>query len=131
MNEEKKQEILMKATLLEKESESLKENISLIEGELKNFINLESNIQMFERDSRDTEVLTNIGKGMYVKAKLEENEIYVNVGSGIIVKKKHSETKEIISKQVKKLNEIKIQLMTKLELYEQAMGRLIQEVREA
>ncbi len=56
---------------------------------------------------KNSEILAPIGRGIFVKAELTSEELTVDVGEGNFVKRSIPETKELIAKQIKKLDEMK------------------------
>ena len=65
--------------------------------------------------SKGKEMLAPIGKGIFTKTKLDSEELIVDIGEKTFVKKSISETKDLIGKQLGKLEEIKKELGKNLE----------------
>jgi len=65
--------------------------------------------------SKDKEVLAPVGRGIFSETKLTSEKMLVDVGGGNFVKKTIPETQEIIEKQIKKLEEVKIELEENLQ----------------
>ncbi len=63
---------------------------------------------------KNSEILAPIGRGIFVKAKLISEELTVDVGEGNFVKKGVPETKELITKQIGKLDEMRKSLEREL-----------------
>jgi prefoldin alpha subunit len=77
--------------------------------------------------SRDKEILSQIGNGIFVKSKLLSEELLVNIGEKNFVKKSISETKEIISKQIEKLKEAQEDLEKTTEEISEELERTMKE----
>jgi len=69
------------------------------------------------------EILAQIGRGIFVKAKLISEELTVDIGGKNFVKKSIPETRKIIMEQIKKLGEIKEEL-------EKALSKIEKELTE-
>ncbi len=69
------------------------------------------------------EILAQIGKGIFAKAKLNSKELIVNVGEKIFVKKSIKDTKKLINEQIIKLNQAKKELDKILEELDQELTK--------
>ena len=67
------------------------------------------------KEKKDAEILAQIGRGIFVKAKILSDELTVDVGGGNFVKKTIPETKKLIEEQVKKLDSMKDDLEGELD----------------
>ena len=76
------------------------------------------------KDKKDSEILAQIGRGIFVKAKLLSDGLTVDVGDGNFVKKTIPETKDLIEEQVQKLDSMKNEL-------EGELDRINQEITQA
>ena len=70
------------------------------------------------------EIRAPIGRGIFVKAKLISEELNVDIGQGNIVKKSIPETKKLIEEQIKKLEQVRLELEKNLEV----VGRELEKV---
>ena len=80
--------------------------------------------------SKENSIISSLGKGLYVKASLEEKNIFVEVGSGVLVKKTPEAAKKIIENQIKRLSEAKLKLLEKFELCYKNLNDLLVEFKE-
>lgn len=58
------------------------------------------------KETKDAEIFSPIGKGIFIKTKKVSNELLVDIGNGNFVKKSVEDTKKLIGEQIKKLQEI-------------------------
>jgi len=125
------QELLLQASLLEKESQQIQENLELIDREVLELEQLTANLKNLA-ETKQKEILSGIGKGLYLKTNLLEKDLFVQVGSGIVVKKTPEETSKILESQIKSLIEARIQIISQLNINNKKLTEIITEIqREA
>ncbi len=121
------QELLMQASFLQKYSEEIEQNLSLIDSQIKDLEDFMKSLQFFS-NIKEKGILSGLGRGIYVKTNLEEKELFVEVGAGIIVKKTPEEVVKTIIEQIKRLNESRIQLTSHFEVYQAQLRSIISEI---
>lgn len=121
------QQLLQQAYILEKQSNEIAENLSLIEKEINELQEFNKNL-FFLQENKGNEMLSSLGKGIYLKTSLEDKKLFVEIGKGIIVKKNISETTEIVKFQINKLLDAKEAMSKKLEIYNLTLQSLIGEL---
>ncbi len=77
------------------------------------------------------EILSPMGKGIFVKSKVLSEELTVDIGGGNFVKKTIPETRELISEQVKKLNSMKMELENELQRIDEEITNTMKEHEES
>ncbi|MBM3233341.1 prefoldin subunit alpha [Candidatus Pacearchaeota archaeon] len=122
-------ELIYKAQALQKQIEEMQAHADLIEREMGELVRFKNDLELLEK-SQKKEVLSSLGKGVFMKTERVEKELFVEVGAGIIVKKTPLETRAIIDAQLKKITEARLHALSKLELYHQAMQNLIRAIQE-
>lgn len=125
--ESEAQELIMKASLLQKQAEELGNNVEYIEKQIEELKSLSENLDAF-KDAEGKEVISSIGKGVYAKTSLVDKKLFVEVGSGVLIKKTPEETQKVIESQLKKFNEIKFQLKGQQEIYSHLLHDAISEI---
>lgn len=119
------QELLMKASQLHQQSEEFEQQLSFINQqiiELNEFsLTLENLIK-----TNESELLSSVGKGVYLKTNLISKELFVEVGSGIVVKKTPEQTLQVVKQQVLKFNEMKSQIQAQNELIVKELHSIMQ-----
>ena len=104
-----KENYLLKLSILEQEANKIQEQMQLINQQILELESLKTGLEKLNlEDKKKNEILAPLGKGIFVKSEIKESDLFVNLGSGIILKKKPKETSEIIEKQVKELENLKI-----------------------
>lgn len=124
------QELLMKASLLERNSQELETHLQFINNQITELEAFNVNLVTLQ-DSSEKEILSSIGKGVYAKANLVDKDLFVEIGAGVIIKKTPQEIKSIIEGQVKTLEETKLRLMAQLEAYNESLQELMRDLEAA
>ena len=78
--------------------------------------------------SKDKEILAPLGKGIFAKAKLISEDLIVDIGDGNLGKKSVPDTKKIIEKQIKKLEEVQKELEENIEKINQEVAKKISSI---
>jgi len=129
MDKEINQELMLRASLLERQSQEIQSTLEFIDKQLLELEEFGSDLESFSKSS-EKQMISSLGKGIYVKSSLENKDLYVNVGAGVIVKKSPEDAERIVEGQVKKLKEARVQLSAQLEANNQALVNLISEVEK-
>jgi prefoldin subunit 5 len=119
---ENNQEILFRLSMFEQQLQAVSRGI----------VDLESlHLGMDEiSGSIDKEIFAQIGKGIYVKAKIVSEELNVNIGDNNFVNKSIPETKELIMEQIKRLKDVEIELERNIEITNNEFLEMIEEYRK-
>ena len=123
------QELIMKLGMFEQQMKQIQEQLQLVE---QNTIELSSlSLGLDElKGKKDEEILAQIGRGIFVKAKLLSEDLIVDVGSKNFVNKNISDTKKLIENQLGRLNEIKESLSNSLEEINSEVTKIILNAQE-
>lgn len=105
-NSEEEQQLMYKLQLYEQQINQLRQQREAIEQAVEEISNLNVGLDSL-KGAKDKEILAQVGKGIFAKAKLISEDLVVNVGNKNFVKKSISETKNIIDNQVNELNRLK------------------------
>ena len=130
--DEKQKEILFRLSLSEQKIQQLQQQLQAIEEgklDLNSILfgldDIENSIQ-----NNQKEILANIGRGVFVKAKLISSDIIVDVGNKILVKKSSFETKKLIEEQLEKIEEMRKILENQILESENEINDLIRNVQK-
>ncbi len=108
------EELMQKFGIYEQQISQLQQQLEAVEQAIVDmnslFLGLDELI-----GAKEKEILAPIGRGIFVKTKLISEDLIVDVGGKNFVKKNISETKELISNQIKKLEEVKEEINKNLE----------------
>ena len=121
---EESQELMFKASLIERHLQDLAEKIDYVSQQLAELEEFDKNLK-FLKNVKGKDVFSSVGKGVYSRSSCTDDSLFVNVGAGVIVKKTPEETSEIIKSQIKNFHEAKNTLMTQLEVYNGIMRQTI------
>jgi prefoldin alpha subunit len=125
--EKNQQELLMQINLLQQQAEQLQQQLQTVEQNTLELHGLHNDLDEF-KDSKGKEILTPVGLGVFVKAKLDSEDLIVNIGGENFATKSISETKEIIKGQMKKLDLLKVDLDKGLEKISEEATKMISQV---
>ena len=124
------QELLLKASILEKQINELGGNLEIVNQQLFELIQFQESINSFQK-SNSKEMFSTIGKGVHLKTLLVEKEFLVEVGANVLVKKTPEETIKVIEEQIKRLNELKYSLSSQLDSHMFALNDLIKKIEKS
>lgn len=123
------QEIIIKLSMLESKTKEVEERIKLIDQNIAELQNIGLALERFDKDETK-EVLSQIGKGIFISGEIKGKELIVDVGSKILVKKNPPEVRKIIDEQLVRLSEAKAESFKALELLGHEMEKLIEKVKK-
>src|SRR3989339_80131 len=123
------QETLMKANFLQKEAQEMEQRLEMVEQQIQEFESFDLSLKELSK-SNEKEILSSLGKGVHIPAQLKSKELFVEVGQGFLVKKKISEVLETIEEQTKRLNEARMQMRTRIEIYNSALQGIVSQIEQ-
>jgi len=127
--EKNQQELMFKLSMFEQHIQQIQQQLQAVEQGIIEISSL--NIGLDELvGGEGKEIIAPIGRGIFAKAKLLSEELIVDVGGKNFVKKSILETKEIIDKQIKKLEDIHKELNNNLEEVSEELMKVMEEGRE-
>ena len=115
------EELLYQISLLEQEAKNMEDNIKAVNEQISEFETLKLSL-----GSLDKEILAGLGKGIFLKSKVEDGSLLVNVGCNILVKKNKTQASSIIDKQIKEMEELKIKLVSHIEHLNNELNSLVE-----
>jgi len=124
------QEIIIKMQMIEQEGVQLQEKMQVMDQNIQEMHAIKTSLDNIESNN-EGEMLSNLGKGIFIKTKILEKDIFVNAGKEVVVKKTIPETKQILDDQIQKLIIGKEEIMKKLEQLQLEMQKIIQEAQQA
>ena len=108
-NQQEQQELLFKLSMFEQHIQQLQQQLEAINQGIIELDSLKNGLDNLI-DSEGKEIFAQIGKGIFTKAKLISEDLIMDVGGKNFVKKSVSQTQNVIKEQIKKLEEVKIEL---------------------
>lgn len=124
------QELLLRASFLEQQSKELHENLELLDSQIQELSDFSLSLD-FLINSDKKEVLSNLGKGVYLSTNISDKKLFVQVGSGIVVRKTPEDTKKIIESQLLRLQEARFQLISQIEIYNSSLRETISNIEKS
>lgn len=123
------QEVIYKLGMMEQQLQQLQQQLEAVERGINELERLEMGLDEIP-GSKDKEILAQIGRGIYVKAKLVSEELTVSIGDNNFVKKSVPETKELIKEQIQKLKEVENELDNNIRFTNEEFVKMIQEYQK-
>ncbi len=122
------QELMMKASIFERQAQEIGEKIEYLSQQISELEELNKNLGSLQNSDKK-EIFSSLARGIYMKSSLTDSKLFVNSGSGVIVKKSVQETKEIIESQLRNFHELKARLMAEMDLYDNLLQKTIAELQ--
>lgn len=119
------QEVILKLGMLEQDMRQLQQQLQSVEKGINDLELLNLGLEEI-KGSKDKEILAQIGRGIYIKAKILSEKLTVNIGNDNFVNKNVSETKELIKEQIKKLKEVEKELESNIEVINNEFMGMVQ-----
>jgi len=123
------QQQIIQFQVMEQEINQLNEQSQLIEQNISEMQDIGVSLDAIE-SAKSNEILTNIGKKIYLPVEIKDKNLIVEIGNKNFVKKSIPETKKVIEEQIAKLMDGKNQIMNRLEELQEEMRALMQNIEK-
>jgi len=123
------QEIVFRLSMMEQQMQQLQQQLQAVEDGINELESLDKGLDEIH-GSTGKEILAQIGKGIYVKAKIASEELTVNVGENSFVNRDIKGTKKLIEGQISKLKDVEAELKGSFEVTNREFMRMIQDYQE-
>ncbi len=127
--EKNQQELIFKLSIFEQQIRQLQQQINAVGEGIMELETLDFGMDEL-KNSKGKEILAPVGRGIFIKAKVESEEMIVDVGGRNFVKKSVLDTQETIKKQIEKLKEVQEELNKNLEEVGRDVEKTIGESQE-
>jgi len=124
------QELVRRFQVFEQQIMQIQEQLQVVEGGISELKSLDQGLSEITGKVGE-EIMAQIGRGIFVKAKLLSEDLLVDVGEKKFITKSIPETKTIIGEQVLKLNEVKEELENQLEEINKELTKVMLEAGPA
>lgn len=125
------QEYLLKLSMIEQEANRLEQQMQIMDQQIQEMQAIKASLENIEARKGEGELLSNLGKGIFIKTEIKDKDLFINVGKNVIVKKTPKETINVLDDQVKKLIAGKEEIISKIEELRGEMQALIGEAEKA
>jgi prefoldin alpha subunit len=129
MDEKQQQEILFKLSMFEQQIQNIQQQLQAVEKAILDMNTLNLDLEEL-KGAEGKEILSSIGKGIFVKTKLISEELIVDIGGRHFVKKSIPNTQKIIKEQIEKLKEARKELNKALEEINKQMTEVMLEYQK-
>ena len=127
--EKNQQELIFQLSMFEQQIQQLQQQLQAVEQGLVELRSLNFGLDDVKK-SENKEIFAQIGRGIFIKAKVLSENLIVNVGGKNFVQKSIPQTKELIEEQIKKLEEIKKELENNLEEISKELDKTMLEAQK-
>jgi prefoldin alpha subunit len=117
----KEQEQMM-IQILQQEKMQLQEQIEAI---VKHREDMEAIVLGIDELNEESEILANIGKGIYIPAKVKSKQLVMDIGNKVFVEKSIPEIKKVIEEELKKLVLIRQEMNEKIISIDEEIENLV------
>jgi prefoldin alpha subunit len=124
------QEYFIKLQTLEAEANQLGEQLKIIDQQVREMNNLKENVEVIG-NSKDEEIFAELGKGIFIKAKLQGGDFLVDVGEKVFVPKNLKEINSVIDDQIGKFSNLKDEISHRIEEINNELNLIIESVRNS
>lgn len=126
----KQQEIMFKLQMFEQHINSIHQQLQSVEQAILDLSELNGGVKSLE-GKKDKEILAQIGRGIFVKAKLISEDLIVDIGNKNLVTKNIGETNRLISSQIEKLGVAKKELNKNMGQLNSEMENLMKDFQKS
>ncbi len=122
------QERIIQAARIEQIARQLEYNLQLIDAEIAELGDFKNNLN-FLAESKEKEMLSSLGKRVFIKTKIEDRDkLFIEVGAGVVVRKSPAESLKIVEKQISRLKEAGLQIASQLNRYRGQLDEFLREI---
>jgi prefoldin alpha subunit len=124
MEKEKQQEYLIRLSLLEQKAQQIEQQLQQIEQQIMEFRMLKINLEEIWK-KRGSEILAPVSNGIFLKSELKKEEFIVDVGAKIFLKKDLEGARDVIDKNIKRLEKYKNMMLSEIEGINKELSNLL------
>lgn len=129
MEKQVEQEMVLKFQMFEQQIQMIQQQLQAVEQAIVELGGLKLGLDELV-GKEGSEIKAPVGRGIYATAKLTSEDLMVDIGGKNFVKKTIPETKEIISEQIKKLEDVRGQLEGEMEKINEELTKVFAESQE-
>lgn len=126
-----KEELILKLQMLEQQANGKREQAEELDRQLSDMANLRKCLEKLGETGKEKEILANLGRGIFLNAKSNDDKVFVNVGSRILVRKRFNEAVEIIEKQIVEIEKMRLEAIQSIEEINIHLYNLLGEAQRA
>lgn len=118
------QELMFKLQMFEQQAQQIQQQLQAVEQAIVELSSLSFGLDEL-KSSEGKEIMAPVGRGIFARTKLLSEDLVVDVGGKNFVKKSIPETKELISGQVEKLEDVKKDLEKNMDMLRDELERVM------
>lgn len=124
---EMSQEQINQAKALEHVMREAEQHLEFIENQISELSAFNNNLDNFSKSS-EKQILSSLGKGVYVNTELKDKNLLVEIGKGIMINKSPENVQETVKGQIKKLSEARAYIQNQMDFYITSLNSLINNI---
>jgi len=128
MENQNQQELIFKLSMFEQQMQQLQQQLQAVEQSLAEISSLNRGIDSL-KESEGKEIFAPLGRGIFINAKILSENLTVDIGEKNFVKKSIPETKKLIEGQIKKLEDIRKNLVNSMNRLGEEMQQIVMEAQ--
>ena len=123
------EQIIERANILHQESQAIEEQIGFVEQQISELEQFTSELNILHSGDK-SEILSSLGKGVYVRGNVEKKDFFVDVGAGVVMKKSFNEVQSIIKQQLEGLKVLRENSQNRLLELRDEFERIIKNIEK-
>ena len=124
------EEILMQLSMLEQQSQELTQQVESANNQISEIEALKLSMEKL-KSGKYKEVLSPLGRGVFIKTNVKDDKVFVNVGNKVVIKKSYDEAIKLLDAQIIRVKEIKESFVSDIEEINKKLQNLILEAEKA
>lgn len=129
MEKNSENELMIKLSFFEQQIRQIQQQLEVIEKNVVEMTSLAIGLEEF-KGAKGKEIMAQIAKNIFIKAKMVSDELLIDIGGGNFVKKDIDSTKKLIGEQVKKLENLREELNSALEKINEELTNTIMDAQK-
>ncbi len=124
------QELFARAQIAYQQAQAHEERLGFINQQIQELEGFDSGLKQLAHNQHG-ELLTSIGKGVFVKTKRVEQDFFVDVGAQVFVKRGLLDIQATLGEQINRLNELREEVKEELADLRQELSELMDSIEPA
>lgn len=125
IDKQEMQQRALKMQIIEQQVNQVQKQLRNFENQLMDLDVTKQSLEELKKSKLDSETLSMLSPGIFVKTKLAENkDVIINVGGNVAVKKNVEDAKKLIEDQIGEVKKIQAQLMGDLQKLDGAILKI-------
>lgn len=107
-------DFIMQMGMFEQRAQQIEQQLQIVDENLVDLERLKEGLDEL-KNAKGKEIFASIGRGIFVKARIEEDQVLTDVGGKNFIKKDVEESKNMLDDQIIRISAFKTQLLDELQ----------------